>query len=154
MCTHIYAHIYLYTHIYMWYLHKYILTMPRIQNKNMVPLHSFQKDLLSAYLWHDSFAFVTRLLRVYDMTFFCVRHYSFTFVTWLLRVCDMTFFYVRQDSFTYATWLLRVRDMTFFYVRHDSFVSFTWSSTVLYGVATVSRIDKIIGLFCRISSLS
>jgi len=26
-------------------------------------------------------------------------------------------------------------------------------SRVRYGVATVSRIDKIIGLFCRISSL-
>jgi len=28
-----------------------------------------------------------------------------------------------------------------------------WMSGYVYGVATVSRIDKIIGLFCRISSL-
>ena len=28
-----------------------------------------------------------------------------------------------------------------------------WLLTIAHGVATVSRIDKIIGLFCRISSL-
>jgi len=33
------------------------------------------------------------------------------------------------------------------------FVKLVFVTTPSYGVATVSRIDKIIGLFCRISSL-
>jgi len=46
-------------------------------------------------------------------------------------MCDTTHSYVRHDSFICVTWLLHTCDIT-------------W-----YGVALVSRIDKMIGLFCK-----
>jgi len=69
--------------------------------------------------------------------------------------CAMTHSHVRHDSFVCA--------MTRSYVCHDPLkcdVTHAYLQPIPnvtasnnYGVATVSRIDKIIGLFCRISSL-
>jgi len=61
--------------------------------------------------------------------------------------------------------IVPVRDMAHAYAWHDSWKCVTWlihttkqcvsnrGIPIQYGVATVSRIDKIVGLFCRISSL-
>jgi len=53
-------------------------------------------------------------------------------------VCDMTQLCVQHESF--------IR------VQHESFIRVRCLN-VEYGVATISRLLKIIGLFCRISSL-
>ena len=62
----------------------------------------------------------------------------------------MTYSYmnrVAHESFTCVTWLIYTWDMTHPSVRHDS------SICEAYGVATISRLLKIIRLFCRIPSL-
>jgi len=61
---------------------------------------------------------------------------------------SVTYMYLqgaRRDSFIRATWLMYMCDMARLYVWQDSFIG--------YGVATISRLLKIIGLFGRISSL-
>jgi len=49
-----------------------------------------------------------------DMTPLCVCHDSFVFVTWLIRTCTMTLFIC-------ATWLIYVSAMTYSHVCNDSF---------------------------------
>ena len=86
---------------------------------------------------------------------------------------DTTHTYVSRDSCTHVVWLIHMCDMAHSYVRHDSFICVTWlidnvnqctlaqlnfmrdvTHLHWYGVATVSRINKITGLFCRIASFS
>jgi len=52
--------------------------------------------------------------------------------------------HVHDSDMSSQTWLTHMRNMSDLCVRRVFF---------LYGMATVSRIDEIIGLFCRISSL-
>jgi len=51
-----------------------------------------------------------------------------------------------------VTWLIHMCDMTHSYVWHDSFIRVAWLIDPR-GLATISRLPKNIGLFCRISSL-
>jgi len=51
-----------------------------------------------------------------------VWHDSFASVTWLIRMCDMTHSQVWRDSFVCVTWLIRKCDVTHSYVCHDSFI--------------------------------
>jgi len=51
----------------------------------------------------------------------------------------------------WVIWLYYMCPMTHTYLWHDSHISVTWRDP--YGVAPISRLLKIIGLFCRISSL-
>jgi len=64
------------------------------------------------------------------VTHSCVRHDSFIRVMWLIHVCDTNSAGVWSDLFICTKWLMYVRNMT-------------------YGVATISRLLKIIGLFCK-----
>ena len=61
-----------------------------------------------------------------------------------IHMCDMTHPHIRRDLFVRETCRARICDMP---------PSCMWHDLSMYGVATVSRIDWIIGLFCRISSL-
>ena len=66
-------------------------------------------------------------------------------VTWLNAMCDMTFLYTHFPLYTRLpsyTHLLEVRHVPHWHMWHD-----------IYGVATISELLKIIGLFCRISSV-
>jgi len=77
-------------------------------------------------VWHDSFVWVTWLIRVCDITHSCVWNDSFVCVTWLIRMFDMTHLCVWHDSFVCETWIIPACDMTHSCVRHDSFVCVTW----------------------------
>jgi len=124
-------------------------------------------------MWHDSFIYVTWLIHICDMTYSYMWHASFIYVTWLIHICDMTHLYMWHDSFIYVTWLIHTYDMTHSYMWHDSFIYVTWLSygwsihmcamildgilihmcamklSLEYGVATICRLLKIIGLFCK-----
>jgi len=114
------------------------------------------------YAWRDPCMCGTWLIYTWDMTHLCVGHDSFICGTWLmisegvddclhniLTICVCVYlsgmtpnthsFFVHKDPlvqapFIHETWLIDVSDTT-------------------YGVATISRLLKIIGPFCRMSSL-
>ena len=110
-----------------------------------------------SYVWHDSFMCVTWLIYVCDMThlcvwhdsFMCATHDSFIRVTWSIHVCDMTHAYVHDMTHSRAhvthhscIYVQRVFIYIFFFCRAQV-------SPSLYGVATISRLLKIIDLFCK-----
>ena len=103
-----------------------------------------------------------------------VMHMSFTCVTWLIHVCvatrshamrllfiwDVPPWYVWHDSFMRVAWLCYKCDVTDSCacdtndaeVSSDLFMCTKWHMYVrdmTYGVATISRLLKIIGLFCK-----
>jgi len=115
------------------------------------------------------FVGATWLNHMCDMTKSSVRHThsyvrqdSFVGAAWLthlicarllVHLCNMTHSYVWHDSFVRATWLIHTCDVTPSYVRQDSFVGAARFCINMYGVATISRLRKIIGLFCRLLSI-
>jgi len=127
----------------------------------------------------DSFTCATWLYYTYAITHPYVQHDSFIFKWWLilarfrsdLVACTyMTHSDVRNEPIVRTLWLIYVCDMTHSHVRDDTFrhdAALTSSpahtrliqmcdvtpSYVCYGVATISRLLKIIGLFCRILTL-
>ena len=115
------------------------------------------------HLCVDHVSTVTWLVSTWDVTHSCV---------WLIHMCDMTRQYVRCDSLICVTWLIHMCDMTRLYGRHDSSIYVTWlihmcdmtpSHTSCdthryhlrnnlinaYGVATIGRLLKNKGLFCK-----
>jgi len=79
-----------------------------------------------------------------------MRPNSFIHGTWLFHIWDMTGLYIWHDSFIYVTWLIYIAWL------RDSFICVTWYIHVFYvtpsqayGVASTSRLLKIIGLFCK-----
>ena len=108
-----------------------------------------------------------------------VRHASCIHAIWQIHTRGMPHSYVRHDRFIRAACLIRMCDMTDSYVCHASFICVTclihvcdsvtlhlvcsWASTRVtwcfhihihinrnkYGVASISRLLKIIGLFCK-----
>jgi len=125
--------------------------------------HSFS-DLVIFMYWHDSFE------NMCDMTHSYMRHNSF--------ICG-TQLYVGHSSFIiishiWISWFsnigmthsIHMCDMTHSYMRHNSFICGTsffnmWDTigthfgtqfiqhNISYGVATIGRLLKIIGLFCK-----
>jgi len=92
-------------------------------------------DVTRSCMWRDSFMCVTWQIDVCDVTRSCVWHDSFMCVTWLVHVCDVTRSCGWRDSFMCVTWLIRSNR--------------TIDHTDYYRVATISRLLKIIGLFCK-----
>ena len=81
---------------------------------------------LDLYVRHDSFIFLTWLIRMFDMTHSYVRHDMFICVTWRIHMCDMKCSYMWYDVFTCATWHIHTCDMTHSHVWHDAFTCVTW----------------------------
>jgi len=116
-------------------------------------------------VWRDSFmcdviVCATWIISACDMTHFCVGvplacvwHDSFMCVTWLIHVCDMTHSCVWRDSFMCVTGLILCWYNWFqcvaWLVRVRVFAMNNTCETTWYGVATISRLLKIIGLFCK-----
>jgi len=131
-------------------------------------------DMTHSYMWHDSYVCVTWIIRTCDMTHACAWHDGCICVPWLTHIGEMTYSNMRLDLFIHVTSLIRTCDMPHSYMWHDSCIrvhsywrndlfTHVWrdqctsdlsiTSLVWYAVATVIRIDKILDLFCRISSL-
>jgi len=93
---------------------------------------------LSTWIWPEFYAKKMRRIRSYVTWPAHVRREAFTchgthvYVTWLIRMW-------RRD-YTYVAWLIHMWNEL-----QDAFTC--------YWVATISRPSKIIGLFCRISSV-
>jgi len=118
-----------------------------------------------SHVWHDSFIYVTWLIHICAMT-----HSDYTTTTALIYLCKMTDSHVWHDSFICLTRLIQICDtwliQTIRPLQH-SFIGVTWlilcvwhdsfrqydhysiHSFVWYGVATISRLLKIKGLFCK-----
>jgi len=85
-------------------------------------------DITHAYVWHDSFIFVTWLIHMCDMTDSAEilgRHNSFICVKWLDWMVCATWLRA-QDLFKVVTWLMHMCDMTHSHVWHDWFTCVTW----------------------------
>jgi len=131
-----------------------------------VPRLIHMRDMTHSYAWYDAFICVTWLIQMCDMVRSYVCHNSFICMPRLVHTCDMSrsetirwHVHGSRQTFICVTWLTHVCNMTHScvtwldsrYVRQDSFICLLRSCS--YGVATISRFLKIIGLFCRISSL-
>ena len=68
--------------------------------------------LSQAHMRHDSLICATRLIDMYNTTYWYVRQDSFICAIKLIQMCDTTHSYVWHDSFVCATWFNHVRDMT------------------------------------------
>jgi len=100
--------------------------------------------IVMSHIWMSHVTQMNESCHTYPVThmndlFIRVIWLPFICVTWLIHTCDMTLSYVWYCSFVYVAWFIHMCDMTHSYV---------W-----YGVATISRLLKIIGLFWRIWSL-
>jgi len=97
------------------------------------------------YVWLDLFRYVTWLI-IHSY----IWHVSFVRMTWRTYTCDMTQSYVWHDAFIGVAWLIHMSD-----VIHDSWLILVtcmrWLVYQLYTyrVATITRLLKIIGLFCK-----
>jgi len=118
----------------------------------------------SAYEWVMSHDYFTNVTWLCDMAHLYVRHESCIYAPWLIQM--KPFSPVQSKTTSKKMWVSHVAHMTWPFHRYDmtlrhgslwmryvaaSLLICAWCMS--YGVATVSRIDKIIGLFCRISSL-
>jgi len=90
---------------------------------------------IGLYVWYDSFMCATWLVYMYDVTHWSMRQDAPTCATALMHLCDTTRPHVWQDVS---------------YLQRDSFMC---NMTYSCGVASTSRLLKMISLFGRISSL-
>jgi len=160
MCVCVFIHICIYMCVCK-FICIYICTHYTFCKSHMQLFHNSARlhicDMMHSYVW----VWIISHSFIYD---------AFICVTWLIHMCYMTHSYVWHDaftmlwcvsqSFTCVTWHIHVCDMTPSHVWHDIFIRATWLihacgmiHSLCYGVATISRLLKIIGLFCRISSL-
>ena len=81
----------------------------------------------------------------------CIRHVWHT----ICVMCDIIYIrYVWHTMYkTCVTYYMCDVWHTICVMCDITYVRYVWHNTFNYGVARISRIDKIIGLFCRMSSL-
>jgi len=109
-------------------------------------------SLVSVYMWVTYVTHMrlkpTWVTRMCAMSHSHVCHGSPTCVPWVVDMCTCKWLIIsRSHVYMWVTYHTHANDMSHAHVCHKSLLTHS------YGVATVSRIDKIIGLFCRISSL-
>jgi len=139
-------------HFYVW--HDSSISVTRLVHMThwcVPPGPIYIRDITHPYAWHDSLIWLIHVC----------HHDPFLCVTWLIHKRDMTRSY---DSLMCAT-------MTHIYAWHDSSISVTrlahmthscvppWPMYMLstyltsmryaFGVPTISRLLKFIGLFCK-----
>ena len=130
--------VYVYTYIYIYYLNACINiymhthTCICVYSTSTDALASHVCDMTHVYMRHDSYVGVT-----------CMWHDSCICAAWLVGRKDVVR-YLKNSGWTHLFTRIYIhihisREMTHVYVR--------------YGVATISRLLKIIGLFCKISSV-
>ena len=132
------------THSYVWHECVYMCYMS-------CNCHS-EPQMPRPCVWHDSSICVTWLIYMCDMTQqpppFRAPDYTVIRVTWLINTYDMTDSYVWHDSLICAAWLMHMCDMTHPHVWHIC-MRYRAYLHVLYGVATISSLLKIIGVCCK-----
>jgi len=137
ICMYIYMYIYVYILIYI-YMYMYIYIRGGLNTVGAMVAGCFIIFMLATAgqrsVWHESFMYVW--------------HDSLICVTWLIHMCHMTHTYVWHDSFICVTWLIHICDMTHSLVLYDSFIRVSHVAFT-YGVAMISRLLKIIGVFCK-----
>jgi len=120
-------------------------------------------DMVHSYVWHGSFVRVTWLIRTCDMAHSHVWHGSFTYVTWLMHMCNMHTMYASafvnvemRCLYLYVRVYVYVRVCIsiclYLYVNERVAWKIQSTSRVFkgaYGVATISRLLKIIDVFCK-----
>ena len=130
--------------------HSYVTWLIHMRQEAITHYMTLSVVTWLVHTWHDSFMCVTWLIHMCD-----VAH---THVTWLMytwhdsRICDMTHTYVifgpcvRDMAHSYVPWLMHRWHGAFIW----KWLIHTWHGAYVYGLATMSRLLKIIGLFCRI----
>jgi len=129
---YVYIYIYIYIYIYMYvYLFIYVYTYIHIYIYMHIYIHIF------IYMY----TCMHEMMHADELT------------------TENTFSYVAHDSFIYVTRLIyiHIRDTTDLHMQHDSCIRATWLTQMcalcwmgaICGVAAISRIPKIIGLFCK-----
>ena len=130
-----------------------------IKDSDVIPLVSKSRMCDRAHscvtwlinVWHDSFicdithSCVTWLIYVWHDSSLGIKE-PYVMNVWRVCVCAHARIHVCYECVKGVCVCARART-PFTHSWHTRY------QTVWYGVATVSRIDKIIGLFCRISSL-
>jgi len=122
-------------------------------------------DMPHSYACHDSLICVAWLFHLCAMTHSYEWHNPCIYVTWLIHTCamilshtcDMTHSYVCHDSLICVAWLFHVCAMTHLYewITHSYIYANEHCDTWViianehYGVATISPLLKIVGLFLQ-----
>ena len=72
-----------------------------------------------SYMWHDSFIYLTCLIRIHDMTHSYVWHDSFECVTWLcdIYMSDVTHSYLLQRT---IWWLIHTCEINHSWMGHEN----------------------------------
>ena len=152
-----------------WFIHMSDVTHPCVwRDSSMCVTWLPVCNMIHSYVWHDSLIYVTWLIHICDMvhgeqpvvaarerdvTHSYVRNDSSMCVTGLIRMCDITHPYVWRDSFTCVTWLILLDCKTHSFVRTRLIWSCNGSGPTSgwagYEGDSISRLFKIIGLFCK-----
>jgi len=118
-------------------------------------------DMNQSYVWHDTFTCVKCRVHMCDMTRSYVWHKScHTYERVMSHIWTRHVTHVKVSCLTYE-WVMALVSHMWFDSCSERLAACMCvtqlhmcnMTSYVYGVATVSRIDKIIGLFCIMSSL-
>ena len=159
MCT------FTYTYMHVIYIHTSTYTQIYIYvqlhaRKSAHTLHAYH-----THYTHDADVFISTFTCIYIiMNFHIYTHYTLVPHTLQPRflmqnIVSLIGLFCKRDLefsiclYTHTIHAYHTHYHTLHYHTHYSHAAFTRADCGCYGVATVSRIDKIIRLYCRISSL-